>query len=316
MNAKLISWLSGRFFVITVLFSAVYITTSIFPGKVDLVVAEEVAPEDVVISTPVYHPEFGKIDYPLGTYNYTVSWQGIPAADASISLKQNGLFYTVQASAKTYSGIDLFYKLRFSVTGIISTVDFLPTKTTIDHRENSRIKKTDINYLENGDISAVRSQEGKNTKSITFDPKNFTLEPISAGFIARGFDWEVGKSISLDTFNGKTRYLIELHCIDKKIIEVNDKQREVWVITPTVKKLTITDEKPKLKKAFIYLTADKEREVLQIDSEVFVGTVKTSLDSFTPDAHGKPGQTMAQENSANHESSDDPTGTRRYHLQF
>ena len=272
------------------------------------VVAEEVAPEDVVISTPVYHPQYTKIDYPLGTYNYTVSWQGIPAADATITVGQEGLFYNVKASAKTYSGIDLFYKLRFAVAGTISTIDFLPVKTTIRHQENSKVKTTAIDYLENGDISAIRMQQGKNTKSITFDPRNFTLEPISAGFLARGVDWEVGKQISLDTFNGKSRYLIELTCTDKKKVVVNDVEREVWVINPKVKKLTMPDENSKLHQASIYLTADKEREVLQIDSDVFIGTVRTELDSFVPDPHAKPGQTMAQGGGE--------AGKMVYHLQF
>jgi hypothetical protein len=254
---------------------------------------KEIAPEDVEVTTPVYHPQFGKIEYPLGTYNYTVSWQGIPAAEASINVAQEGLFYKIKAAAKTYSGIDLFYKLRYSALGKISMVDFLPIETVIDHQENSRMKKVDIKYLENGDISAIRSQAGKNTKSITFDPKNFTLEPVSAGFLARGLDWSLGKKISLDTFNGKTRYLITLTCVDRKKIEVNDEERDVWVISPAVQKLTTLEKDSKLREAFIYLTADKYREVLQIDSEVFIGSVVTKLDTFVP--HGGAGsQVVAQ----------------------
>ncbi len=48
---------------------------------------KEIAPEDVVVSTPVYRPQRDKIDFPAGIYNYAVTWQGLPAADASISVE-------------------------------------------------------------------------------------------------------------------------------------------------------------------------------------------------------------------------------------
>lgn len=252
----------------------------------------EIAPEDVTISTPVYHPEFSKIDYPLGTYKYTVSWQGIPAAEASINVQQEGLRYKIIAKAKTYSGIDVFYKLRYTALGLISAVDFSPIETQIDHQENSRLKTVDIKYLGNGDISTVRTQKGKNTKSMIFDPRNFTLEPISAGFLARGLDWEIGKNASFDTFNGKTRYLITLSCVDKKIVKVNDQDKEVWIISPKVQNLTNSQNSKKLREAFIYLTTDANRDILLIKSEVFIGNVTTELDSFAPSGHS--GQAVAQ----------------------
>ncbi len=253
----------------------------------------EIPAEDVEVSSPIYHAQVGKINYPLGTYNYTVSWQGIPAADASITIDQTGMYYKVNAKAKTYSGIDILYKLRYQALGTVSAVNFMPLKTSINHVENSRIKTTDIEYLDNGDIKAVRSQLGKNAKSIVFDSKNFTLEPVSAGLLARGVDWSVGKSIELDTFNGKTRYLIKLSCVEKKEIEVNDSPREVWVITPQVLKLTEPEAPNKLREARIYMTTDSAREVLLIESEVFIGTVKTSLDSFEP-LNRAGSQTVAQ----------------------
>lgn len=242
----------------------------------------EIPPEEVHVSTPVYHPQFANIDFPLGTYNYTVSWQGIPAAEASLTVDENGLQYKLNATAKTYSGIDIFYKLRYEAAGTLSAVDFSPIETDIMLKENSKVKSTQIRYLENGDISAIRSQKGKDTKSITFDPGNFTLEPFSAAFIARGLNWELGKTAEFDTFNGKTRYLIQLTAVDKVVMNVNGTDREVWVISPKVQKLTSNEPDKKLREARIYLTADKEREVLQIVSEVFIGSVKTKLDSFTP----------------------------------
>lgn len=247
--------------------------------------AEEIPPEDVQVYTPAYHPSMNKIDFPEGTYQYTVSWQGIPAAECSISVNQEGLRYKIQAAAKTYSGIDLLYKLRYQADGLLSAVDFLPIRTEIYHQENSKIRNIEINYEEDGDISTIRAQQGKDTKSLTFNPQNLTLDPFSAAFIARGLDWQVGKTAEFDTFNGKTRYLIQLTAVDKVQMNINEEMRDVWIISPRVRRLTNTEADKKLREAFIYLTADKDREIIQIVSEVFIGSVKTKLDSFTPSSN-------------------------------
>ena len=38
------------------------------------------APDQVQVSTPVYHPALDEFKPMQGTYYYTVAWQGIPAA--------------------------------------------------------------------------------------------------------------------------------------------------------------------------------------------------------------------------------------------
>lgn len=273
-----------RNLLITIAVSTLYLLSGsgIYSAVAEDDKPREIAPEDVEVSTPIYHPQFSSIDYPLGTYNYTVSWQGIPAAEASLTVDQTGLEYKISAKAKTYSGIDILYKLRYEAQGTLSAVDFTPIETDISQQENSKFKNTQIKFLENGDINAVRSQVGKDTKSMTFDPGNFTLDPFSAAFMARGLKWELGKTAEFDTFNGKTRYLIRLTAVDHVIMTVNDVERPVWVISPKIQKLTSNEPEKKLREAKIYLTDDKERSVLQIVSEVFIGSVKTKLDSFTP----------------------------------
>ena len=65
-------------------------------------------------------------------------------------------------------------------------------------------------------------------------------------------------------------------------MEVNGEMRDVWVIEPSVKKLNTSKQNNKLRSAKMYVTADKKREILEIDSEVFIGSVRTRLVGFTP----------------------------------
>lgn len=234
------------------------------------------------VSTPVYHPNLSQFQPHFGTYEYTVSWQGIPAAEATIKVEQEGLRYRIIADARTYSGIDIFYKLRYRAEGLISAVDLTPIKTIIDQRENRTVKNTQISFLENGEIESVRSRNGKNAEVKRISTENFTLDPFSAAFLARSLDWKVGDTREFDTFNGKTRYVITLTARDKVKMSINGETRDVWEIVPGVREAGDSKPHKKLREAKIYVTADEHREVLQIVSSVFVGSVKTTLDSFTP----------------------------------
>lgn len=236
----------------------------------------------VEVKTPVYQPNFEDFKMQLGTYRYTVRWEGIAAAELFLTVSQEGLRYKLEAKAKTYSGIDLFYKLRYDSVGIISALDFSPIKTSIDHKENSRRNLTEINFSETGKVRAERRNHKDEIQTLDFDPHNFMLDPFSAAFLARSQDWEVGTSRTFDVFNGKSRYLITLTSVREETVRINDQPRRVWVIEPSVKNLVDQTQAKKLRRAEIFVTADESRELLLIKSNVFIGTVTTRLESFSP----------------------------------
>lgn len=239
-----------------------------------------VSVEDLQVSTPTYEPQFADFDPPLGTYTYEVSWQGIPAAEATVTVSQDDMSYAITATARTYSAIDLLYYLRYKATGIISALDLSPRSTAIEHLENSKLKTTSITFHENGEIESTRVTKGKDSKYIKFNPHNGTLDPFSAAFLARSLEWHLGETKSFDTYNGKTRYLIKLTASKRKTIWFEGRGRDCWVIAPEVNNLNEPQASKKLREARIYVTADKSREILKIESEVFIGTVTTTLVSF------------------------------------
>lgn len=251
--------------------------------------------EALKVSTPVYVPVAGEFSPPFGTYTYEVSWQGIPAAEVSISLKESDGRYRIVTAARTNSAIDIFYKLRYRAEGLISADTLSPYKTFIDNRENSRQRLVQMTFHENGQIEAVRSQTGKDSVISRLNTGNFTLDPFSAAFLARSLPWETGMSREFDTFNGKTRYLITLTASEKVKMVVNGRTRDVWVVSPTVKNLNNPASNSKLREAKIYVTADQEREILQIVSKVFIGAVTTKLVSFSPEPRVREELQMAQD---------------------
>ena len=256
--------------------------------------AEGLSADKIKVSTPVYQNHASDFSPALGTYLYEVTWQGIPAAKASVSVEREGPHLKIATEVKTYRAIDLFYRLRYHAMALISAINLLPYYSEYKQRENSKVKETKISFLPNGEIVSVRRKKGEGEQQLRFDPNNFTLDPFSAAFLARSLPWDDGETKYFDTFEGKSRYLIALTAVDKIKVNVNGRSRDAWVISPKVEKLGQEQKIKKLRDARIYLTADNAREILKIESEVFIGTVKTAMTSFAPSTKPVPGTSMAK----------------------
>ena len=270
MSAHLFKWTA-----------ALFVMGALFFASAASAEDETIPVDQVHVSTPMYKPS-GQFEPPLGTYEYGVSWEGIPAASASLTVTKEGNRYRIISSAKTASAIDLVYKLRYHAEGLIDARELRPIRTVIDHQENSRFKNTQMVFRSNGEIETVRSNLGKGSTVLKFTSDNFTLDPFSAAFLARSVDWKIGESYEFDTFNGKVRYLVTLTAVGKSTMQFGEEQREVWVISPKVVNLTNPRSKKKLREARIFLSADERREVLEVTSSVFIGSVTTKLENFTP----------------------------------
>ena len=244
-----------------------------------------IAPHLVKVSTPLYAAQTNKFRPRLGTYEYTVSWQGIPAASCTLTVAERNGKYQIEAAARTYSGVDLLYRLRYVATGTLDASTMQSESLVINHDENSRHKNIEMHFEDSGEkITAVRSKgpEDPDKKHVSFEPNNMTLDPIGAAFLARTLPWEVGQSRDLDVFNGKSRYFITLTAVEKTSVMHQGELRKVIVITPRVRNLSTTKPRSKLREAFIYVTDDEQHEVLKIVRSVFLGSVTTEMESFIP----------------------------------
>ncbi len=244
-----------------------------------------IAPDLVKVSTPLYRPASAKFKPRPGVYEYSVGWEGISAASCSLTVREEPGRYVIDAAARTYSGVDLLYKLRYEAHGVIDAEDLSSIRLAIDHRENSRHKMINVTFRpETGSIFAIRQTGDINPsqKEVEFSPKNPTLDPIAAAFLARSLDWKVGDTKHFDVFNGKSRYFISLTAVDRRTMRFQGRERPVFVISPQVRNLTTTKPRSKLRQAYIFVTDDEDRDILRIESSVFIGSVSVDLESVSP----------------------------------
>lgn len=246
--------------------------------------AEYIEPGKVEIKTERYLPE--QKNFTPGTYHYVVAWQGIPVANASVEvgdeLVDEQPFYRVRATAKTGDFVKLFYRLRHTSDSTFEAESFRPIRFVSHQLERRRDKYREVNFADDGTIRFTSKSNGRQGSVKEFKSENFTLDPISAAFIARSLPIELGTKASFDVFNGKHRYLITCEVQGRDIITVNGRSYDAFRVVPDVQKLTDSDGEDRLKSATLWISADSDRHVLKLESKVWVGSVTATMESFIP----------------------------------
>ncbi len=248
--------------------------------------AEFIEPGEVSVNTEKYAP--GETNFARGTYVYDVTWQGLPVATAKVQVEENRFaadsLLRVEASAKTAKLIDLFYKMRFHSESFFNSSSLRPLSFSSVQKENSKEKVHRVRFASGGQIQSEYVRNGVQKNHRVFHSDNLTLDPISAAFVARSLPIEIGTKKDFDVYNGKHRYLISMEVAARENIEIEGKTYDAFKVIPSVKKLTDTKGETRLKSAYIWISADENREVLALDSKVLVGRVKARLVGFVPDA--------------------------------
>ncbi|MCB0343707.1 MAG: DUF3108 domain-containing protein [Bdellovibrionales bacterium] len=247
--------------------------------------ADYIEPGAVKIKTAPYLPF--TTDFRGGVYRYDVTWQGIPVADASVSVQRGEIsgvpFFHVRADAKTVSAVKLFYKLKHRSEAMFRADTLEPFTFYSKDVERRKQKYRQVYFDDGGRIRFKSSKNGKQSSDEEFFTENGTLDPFSAAFLARSLPIHVGSVKEFDVFNGKHRFLISFEVTGTEVLETKQGRRNSFKVVPTVQKLTDTSgREERLKSATIWISADSYRDILQVESKVLVGSVSAKLDRFYP----------------------------------
>ena len=70
--------------------------------------------------------------------------------------------------------------------------------------------------------------------------------------------------------------------MEKVTLEIAGQRREAWANAPAIENLTRPEKTPKLESPLLFISTDEKRELLKIESKVFVGSMRITLEKFTP----------------------------------
>lgn len=231
----------------------------------------------------------------LGTYYYGFEFNSMNIGFASISIGKEGELYRMHVNAQTNSKIDYVYKIRYKGNNLTDMDPLSPKVTQISQTVKSKEKDLVIRFSGDGSIQTTEKEsepgEPDDSDLRRIHPDRYTVDPFSATYLARGYDWKVGSEEVFDVYTGKKRYELRLKCTEKTLVDMGGYRRAAWVIVPVARNLDPV-KKPQAQKkpadVRIYLSADDFKDVLRVEASHAIGTFLVRLDRF------EPGETLAR----------------------
>lgn len=238
-------------------------------------------PAKVPTSVPLYQPKF--YPYEAGEKaSYKASWNGVPVATADVETSpitfEGKKSYRVRIDARTSRGLDLIWRMRDTITTVFEAKSLAPARFVFSQRENSRVIDTEAKFDHAAKKWTVnRWQEGRKPTAYDFDSNN-TLDPITAVYLARSIDLNVGEKLFFNVFGGRYQYLLELNVEKKEPVELESGAViQAFKVVPKVTNLTKKGYAGRMNEAAIWISADERRMPVKLWSKIFAGSVYMEL---------------------------------------
>ncbi|MDH3445882.1 MAG: DUF3108 domain-containing protein [Deltaproteobacteria bacterium] len=233
-------------------------------------------------AVPVYQPRYFPFEGGEKAV-YRASWNGlVSVATAEIhttpAMVDGRRVYNVRVEAKTSKVLDLIWKMRDTIMSTFDAQALSPSRFSFHQRENSRVIDTEARYNESTKRWTVnRQQMGKRARVYEFDSQN-TFDPLTAVYLARSLEFDVGDRLYFKVFGGRHRYLMELHIERKELVTLESgKTVEAFRIIPRLQNLTKKGYAKRMNEAVAWISADERRIPVKLASKIVFGSVYLEL---------------------------------------
>ena len=122
----------------------------------------------------------------------------------------------------------------------------------------------------------VSRQKGKKISRFEIDSSN-TLDPITAMYFVRSFDFKVGDQLGFYVFGRNNRYLVTLDIVGREAVTTKAGTFDAYRITPRAQNLNKSGYANRMRHATVWISADSRRLPVKVQSQVFVGSVDFEL---------------------------------------
>lgn len=214
---------------------------------------------------------------------YHFSWSGIVAVELKTSIEKRDGFYHLLIDARTKPAIDVLWKMRDKMT-IITSTELIPKYYQFIIREGKYQRDVEIDFDFQKNIATGKRFNPKNGRTYTriVEAKGL-LDPISAILFLRRQPLNLNDVYIVKVFDGRLLYDLKYEVVGREKIKTY--RGELWTKT-VVPSLERTSENPedvtkRVSHVLMYLTEDESHDIVQIESDVFIGKVKVKLTNKT-----------------------------------
>jgi len=215
---------------------------------------------------------------------FNVGWEFINAGSASMAISGDASGWQIQTLARTNSFLDMFKKVRDTITakGICNPGGMQSTEFDIEQQERSyhASKETRFLWLQN------KATFKQNNKTDSYDVPAGHLSVMDAFFAVRKLDLVAGKTISIPVFDSRKRYEIVVQVSPKK-----KKMKAPWgefvdciEVEPKLKTEGIFSSTGEIK---IWMTDDARHIPLKMTAGIKIGHIVAILSDYRNTNKGK-----------------------------
>jgi uncharacterized protein DUF3108 len=213
------------------------------------------------------------------TDRYRISWNGIPAANATVMLVEpagaDSAVTRLRIEARTNRFVDLFWSLRAESWSEVDAAALRPRVFVYDRRINGRPEVTRVEAGSDGVLTGRYARPGRYELIEVNDPA--ALDPIAAVLRARRELPPVGATASYPVFTGEARYRIDLYRRGMETIDVPAGRFVAARLEPSVWRSDRQGRDTRVRSLTVWVTDAAPHTLLRVRSEVFIGALYLDL---------------------------------------
>lgn len=211
--------------------------------------------------------------------HFRVSYGNITAGYATMEVNRQVEYkkrqcYVFRTTAQSRKAFDWIFKVRDWTESYVDIEKFYSLRFEKHLREGSYKKDIVIDYDQYKN-QAIYTDEKKKNETIAVPPD--VLDPLSALYLVRNMELRVGKDIYLPSTDNKTVYPIRIIVHKIEAVTVEAGKFFCFVVEPVMADGGIFKKDGKVK---IWLTADKRRMPVKMETKVYIGSIVAELDWF------------------------------------
>lgn len=223
--------------------------------------------------------DFPALPTPLRS-TYRIGWSGITAAKATVSVTRRGGNYDLAADTSTVGAARVLFPLDATLRSTADASSLRPLRVDQSERRRDRVIEERVRF--SGD-TAERTKEVKPSKGPPKQPEVKTyqsevLHDFFSCFLAlRSQRLAAGQTRTLAVMSPSVPYLITL--TQRGTEKLKLESGEVDALKFSVDALSkvgndgLAKPQKKFRKATVWVSNDERREILRVESQVFIGAV-------------------------------------------
>jgi hypothetical protein len=206
---------------------------------------------------------------------FKLSWFGIPAGQAVVEASDAGYLqgkkmYGISAVTASNQFIDAFYPVRDGIYSFIFADTLASYKFIVHQEEGTYRSDKEILF----DYAKRKATFTKNGEVSMHDIPAFVTDSLSAYYYFRTKELMVGKPITIDVFDDKQLWQVEVQILRKERIQTPSGTFNTILIKPFLKFEGIFQRKGDV---YIWITDDSRKMPVRMKSKIVIGSIYADL---------------------------------------